>query len=258
MNKKIIGSISVGTVFVVLTGMLIFKTEQYKDLESEYDYTVQYNHNYQLELNGMIDNLVNQVDTYEYDYDKLQKRHKAVQKSNKELKDQLFSKDKKIKQLEQKIKEYQTSEEESKAPLGGFKKVNKKTSSVKSSYTASERALLEKLVQCEAGGESTKGKIAVVNVVLNRVRSDKFPDSITAVIKQQGQFQPVGNGAIYSAKPTKSTKEAVRRALEGEKVVADNIKFFWAKWVRDDHDIWKHLEPVQTIGVHHFATDWIN
>ena len=34
MNKKIIGSISVGTVFVVLTGMLIFKTEQYKDLES--------------------------------------------------------------------------------------------------------------------------------------------------------------------------------------------------------------------------------
>ena len=185
MNKKIIGSISVGTVFVVLTGMLIFKTEQYKDLESEYDYTVQYNHNYQLELNGMIDNLVNQVDTYEYDYDKLQKRHKAVQKSNKELKDQLFSKDKKIKQLEQKIKEYQTSEEES-------------------------------------------------------------------------QFQPVGNGAIYSAKPTKSTKEAVRRALEGEKVVADNIKFFWAKWVRGDHDIWKHLEPVQTIGVHHFATDWIN
>ena len=53
-------------------------------------------------------------------------------------------------------------------------------------------------------------------------------------------------------------KKSVRRALEGEKVVADNIKFFWAKWVRDPHDIWKHLEPAQTIGVHHFATDWIN
>ena len=51
-----------------------------------------------------------------------------------------------------------------------------------------ERQLLERLVECEAGAESMTGKIAVVNVVLNRIKSDDFPDSITDVIYQKNQW----------------------------------------------------------------------
>lgn len=73
-----------------------------------------------------------------------------------------------------------------------------------------------RIVQAEAGICDKKGKILVANVIINRVLSDEFPDSVRAVVYQPSQFQPVSNGAINSARVTAETIESVDRALEGE------------------------------------------
>lgn len=78
--------------------------------------------------------------------------------------------------------------------------------------TAAERDLLARLVQAEAVGEPYAGKVAVAVVVLNRVDSTLFPNTITQVIKQPGQFTPVTNGAIKKPASQESIR-AVNEAL---------------------------------------------
>ena len=72
------------------------------------------------------------------------------------------------------------------------------------------------IVQAEAGVCDEKGKILVANVVLNRVKSQEFPDSVRSVVYEPSQFSPVSDGSINSVKVTEETKECVNRALEGE------------------------------------------
>jgi N-acetylmuramoyl-L-alanine amidase len=70
-------------------------------------------------------------------------------------------------------------------------------------YSAAELDLLARLVRAEAQGEPYQGKVAVAEVVINRTHSPLFPDSITAVINQKGQFSPVSNGAINKPADTR-------------------------------------------------------
>ena len=76
--------------------------------------------------------------------------------------------------------------------------------------------VLLRIVQAEAGVCDEKGKILVANVVLNRVKSQEFPDSVRSVVYEPSQFSPVSDGSINSVKVTEETKECVNRALEGE------------------------------------------
>ena len=62
-----------------------------------------------------------------------------------------------------------------------------------------ELQLLACLVEAEAGNQDLTGKRLVVDVVLNRVADDRFPDTIAGVIYQPGQFGPVSNGALARA-----------------------------------------------------------
>lgn len=62
--------------------------------------------------------------------------------------------------------------------------------------TDSDAYLLGAIIQCEAGGESYAGKLAVGSVVLNRVKSSYFPNTISGVIYQSGQFSPVASGRL--------------------------------------------------------------
>jgi N-acetylmuramoyl-L-alanine amidase len=80
----------------------------------------------------------------------------------------------------------------------------------------SEMELFYKIVQAEAGCEDLKGKILVANVILNRVKSSKFPNTIRGVVMAPGQFQPVTNGKIYTVKVSSETRLAVTMALQGE------------------------------------------
>ncbi|MGN0362742.1 MAG: cell wall hydrolase [Bilifractor sp.] len=73
------------------------------------------------------------------------------------------------------------------------------TEKVDSSFSDEDVQLLAALIHCEAGGESYTGKVAVGAVVLNRVNSSAFPNTISEVIYQSGQFTPASSGALASA-----------------------------------------------------------
>ena len=64
------------------------------------------------------------------------------------------------------------------------------------SVSGSDLDLLAAIIQCEAGGESHTGKVAVGAVIMNRIRDSRFPDSISEVVYQSGQFSPVASGAL--------------------------------------------------------------
>ena len=102
------------------------------------------------------------------------------------------------------------------------------TSAQSVSVSGSELDLLAALIQCEAGGESRTGKVAVGAVVLNRVASGSFPNSITEVIYQSGQFTPAYSGALASVLATGARSdcyEAAQAALNGENPVGGCLYF---------------------------------
>ena len=86
------------------------------------------------------------------------------------------------------------------------------------SYSDEDYNNFLRIVEAEATGGDIKSKILVANVVINRVKSSYFPNTITEVIFQGAgeQFQPVMDGRFYSVNVTTSTIEAVDRALVGE------------------------------------------
>lgn len=94
-------------------------------------------------------------------------------------------------------------------------------------YNADQVYWLARIISAEAKGEPMKGKIAVGNVVLNRVRSSAYPNTIYGVIfdKRYGiQFAPVANGTIYNT-PTVDSIIAAKICLEGYSLSGDVIYF---------------------------------
>ena len=83
-------------------------------------------------------------------------------------------------------------------------------------YTDEDYQVFLRIVQAEAGICDKRGKILVADVIINRVLSKEFPNSVKAVVYEPSQFQPVSNGAINSVKVTAETIECVDRALDGE------------------------------------------
>lgn len=92
-------------------------------------------------------------------------------------------------------------------------------------YTEEDVLWLARIVNVEARGGSVNKKIAVANVVLNRVKSDRFPNTIKEVLFQKGQFPPAYYSYFATSEPVASSFEAARRALMGE-IVAENCLFF--------------------------------
>ena len=81
-------------------------------------------------------------------------------------------------------------------------------------------SMLAALIDCEAGGEIYEGKLAVGSVVINRVRSSYFPNTLVEVIYQSGQFSPVASGRYATVLSRGASQECVRAATE---VLAGNI-----------------------------------
>ena len=84
------------------------------------------------------------------------------------------------------------------------------------SISQEDYKVLQRIVQAEAGICDDRGKILVANVILNRVKSGEFPDTVKGVVYETSQFSPVSNGSINSVKVTDDTKQCVDRALKGE------------------------------------------
>lgn len=122
-----------------------------------------------------------------------------------------------------------------------------------STISASERELLERLVEAEAKGESLVGKIAVVNVVLNRVRDEDFPDTITEVIFQKGQFSPVSNDSIHNQTPSEESRLAVQKAVdEGYRVFGDKVLYFCNPELSTSRWMIRTKKEAMKIGRHTF------
>lgn len=84
--------------------------------------------------------------------------------------------------------------------------------------TGGDQAMLAAIVECEAGGESYEGQLAVASVVLNRVRSGSYPNTISGVIYQGGQFAPVASGrfaVVLARGASASCAKAAAAALAG-------------------------------------------
>lgn len=103
-------------------------------------------------------------------------------------------------------------------------------SSEKPKYTKSELRLMASIINCEAGGESFQGKLAVGIVVMNRVESKAFPNTIKKVIYQKNQFSPVRNGMLnkmlkqYDDGKTNSAQwksciSAAKKVLNGQRTI---------------------------------------
>lgn len=97
--------------------------------------------------------------------------------------------------------------------------------STQTGITSAERTLLAQLVHAEAQGEPYAGKVAVATVVLNRVDSGQFPNTINGVIYQAGQFSPVSSGTIHNT-PTAEEFKAVDEAVAFRGKGAGSLFFY--------------------------------
>lgn len=95
--------------------------------------------------------------------------------------------------------------------------------------SAEELKLLANIIYCEAGSESYVGKVAVGNVIMNRVKSALQPNTITEVVYAKGQFSPVRNGslqrALSSDKADAACYQAAIEALAGAQPVGGKLFF---------------------------------
>ncbi len=140
-----------------------------------------------------------------------------------------------------------------------LKSVNNKTTdelyvgeelTIPPTISATEKDLLARLVEAEAKGEPYEGKVAVATVVLNRVDSPLYPDTITEVIYQDRQFTPVANGEIN--KPaSEESKRAVNEALAFHGLGQGSLYFYNPKKTDDQWVRTKNTTIV--IGDHVFA-----
>ena len=120
-------------------------------------------------------------------------------------------------------------------------------------YDADDLYWLSRIISAEAKGESMSGKMAVGSVVLNRVKSREFPNTIYGVIFDRNggvQFTPVANGEIYKA-PDNDSIEAAKRCLDGQ-ITHSGILFFINVNIADSFWITQNRQYVMTIGNHDF------
>lgn len=124
---------------------------------------------------------------------------------------------------------------------------------IENSYTTSDLEWLAKIVHAEAGGEPDNGKIAVANVVINRIKSNDFPNTIYDVVfdtKYGVQFTPVANGAIYN-NPSVESYHAAKKAMFGNNVAGKSLYFCNPListnfWIQNNRTFYKQ------IGKHYF------
>lgn len=136
----------------------------------------------------------------------------------------------------------------------GYKLEAGETITIPDSVSNADKQLMAKLVHAEAKGEPYAGKVGVATVILNRVDSTEFPDTIKGVIYEQAgghyAFSPVQNGAInqgYTDEDMKAVNEAIAFRGQG----SGSLYFYNPSKV--DSDWVLSRETIVKIGGHRFA-----
>ncbi len=120
-------------------------------------------------------------------------------------------------------------------------------------YNADELYWLSRIIEAEAGGEILEGKIAVGNVVLNRVADKRYPNTIYGVIfdfKNGIQFTPAYTGTVYNT-PSHESIIAAKMCLEGYEII-DGVLFFFNPRIATSNWISKNRPFAARIGRHDF------
>ena len=134
-----------------------------------------------------------------------------------------------------------------------YEKADIKRAYVSGAYTLDQIFWLGRVIEAESAGEPEDGMIAVGNVVMNRVRSDSYPDTIYEVIFDRAggvQFEPVLNGTIYND-PSAASLRAAKLALSGADAVGKCMYFLdpekaQSLWITENRQYFT------TIGAHDF------
>ncbi len=134
------------------------------------------------------------------------------------------------------------------------KETAKEAADTRFSLSDRDYKVLLKIVQAEAGNCDKKGRILVANVILNRVESDKFPDTVTGVVYERNQFSPVNDGSIDRCRVSKETIEAVKCALSGEDYSSGALYFMNRRTSSGKNVRWfdNHLNYLFKYGSHEF------
>lgn len=127
--------------------------------------------------------------------------------------------------------------------------------------TEEDKDVLLRIVEAEATCEDVKGRMLVANVIMNRVLSDGFPDSVAEVVFQNNgvtyQFSPIKDGRYWTVEVSEETREAVDRVLAGEDY-SEGALFFAARSMADKRAMsWfdTSLKFLFRHGVHEFFTN---
>ena len=123
-------------------------------------------------------------------------------------------------------------------------------SSATGGYSSSDVYLLAKVIAAEARGESYTGQVAVGAVVLNRVDSSSFPDTISGVVYQKGAFSAVTD-SNWSVSPDSSSRKAAQDAINGWDPSGGALYYYNPAKTSNQ---WIRKRPViTTIGKHLFC-----
>ena len=132
------------------------------------------------------------------------------------------------------------------------------TSKAQIELSSTEKNILMRIVEAEATGEDLKGKMLVANVVLNRVKNERFPDTIEEVVFQKNgsvyQFSPIKDGRYYKVEVSEETKRAVNRVLNGEDESKGALYFMSRSKSKASSVTWfdRCLTKVFKYGIHEF------
>ena len=147
----------------------------------------------------------------------------------------------------------QIAEEEAKQEQETGQPVIEDNSGALSGYSQADLKLMASIIEAEAGNQSYAGKLAVGTVIMNRVKSTKFPNTLSGVIYQKNQFQPARDGhldAILQRGPNASCIQAATEVLNGAR--SGEWLFFMTQYWADYYGITGYT----MIGAHAFFTRW--
>ncbi|MCI8400747.1 MAG: hypothetical protein HFI38_01405 [Lachnospiraceae bacterium] len=210
------------------------------------------------ELQNYVNQLVSSSDTIN--------SYEEMIAAKKKYYDELLVKKKQLEEEEERRKAEEAANDTSNSITEGDSGID---NSINVNISDEEYTLLAAIIYCEAGGESYEGKLAVGYVIMNRVRSNRFPDSITGVVYQTNQFSPVGSGRLATilameadpdvkGKVTESCRQAAAEVLTGTSNVGESLFFRTHKPVPQ---LVENLEangvPYYIIGGHVFYHRWV-
>ncbi|MBO5258843.1 MAG: cell wall hydrolase [Agathobacter sp.] len=167
------------------------------------------------------------IDTANSQLDENENSMEEQEAAQQKLKDQIAKMEAYEKQLEEKRAREEAIQLKEQARLEEIKKQEEEAAANRKpvSATVSEEELLAAIIYCESGGEPYVSQLAVGSVVLNRVNSSYFPNTITEVIYQKNQFSPAGSGKLALVLENGLTTDSCRKAAK--EVLAGNITGNW-------------------------------